>query len=190
MTLQTINIGGYANDGTGDDLRTAFLKVNENFTILGNDVTIANGKNIGIGAGIFAQRQSAMLAFKSLISRDNSVIITSNNETINLQSKITVESDKSPKLGNDLDLNGYTIKSIISGGIEAPIYGIDIPTLNGMVQLLLASNTISIDMGSIEAPTGASNTNTGINVDMNNGYPDGFSLIDPMPNNQYDFGNF
>jgi hypothetical protein len=27
MSIQTINIGGFANDGTGDDLRTAFLKV-------------------------------------------------------------------------------------------------------------------------------------------------------------------
>ena len=29
MTIQTINIGALANDGTGDDLRAAFLKVNE-----------------------------------------------------------------------------------------------------------------------------------------------------------------
>lgn len=31
MTQQTINIGTAANDGTGDPLRTAFTKVNENF---------------------------------------------------------------------------------------------------------------------------------------------------------------
>ena len=32
MARQTINIGSTANDGTGDPLRTAFNKVNENFT--------------------------------------------------------------------------------------------------------------------------------------------------------------
>ena len=32
--IQTINLGNYANDGTGDDLRAAFTKVNANFTEL------------------------------------------------------------------------------------------------------------------------------------------------------------
>jgi len=36
MAKQTINIGTTANDGTGDPLRTAFTKVNENFTELYN----------------------------------------------------------------------------------------------------------------------------------------------------------
>jgi len=37
MAQQTINIGTVANDGTGDPLRTAFDKVNDNFTELYND---------------------------------------------------------------------------------------------------------------------------------------------------------
>lgn len=36
MAKQTINIGSAANDGTGDPLRTAFTKTNENFTELYN----------------------------------------------------------------------------------------------------------------------------------------------------------
>ena len=30
MSIETINIGNIANDGTGDDLRSAFIKVNNN----------------------------------------------------------------------------------------------------------------------------------------------------------------
>ena len=37
MAIQTINIGNIANDGTGDDLREAFIKVNNNFTELNNN---------------------------------------------------------------------------------------------------------------------------------------------------------
>lgn len=37
MAQQTINIGTTANDGTGDPLRSAFDKVNDNFTELYND---------------------------------------------------------------------------------------------------------------------------------------------------------
>jgi hypothetical protein len=42
MAQQTINIGTSANDGTGDPLRTAFDKANDNFTELygfGGDIT-------------------------------------------------------------------------------------------------------------------------------------------------------
>ncbi len=42
MALQTINLGTYANDGTGDDLRTAFEKVNSNLTELYSSLYGAN----------------------------------------------------------------------------------------------------------------------------------------------------
>lgn len=47
MPIQTIIIGSYANDGTGDDLRTAFEKVNNNFALLQTDVNVVNGENLG-----------------------------------------------------------------------------------------------------------------------------------------------
>ena len=34
MAKQTINTGTYSNDGTGDVLREAFIKINENFSEL------------------------------------------------------------------------------------------------------------------------------------------------------------
>lgn len=34
--LTTVNIGGSANDGTGDNIRAAFQKVNNNFSYLGS----------------------------------------------------------------------------------------------------------------------------------------------------------
>ena len=45
MTQQTINIGVVADDGTGDDLRSAFNKCNLNFTELygGGTVVAVNG---------------------------------------------------------------------------------------------------------------------------------------------------
>lgn len=47
MAIQTINLGSYANDGSGDDLRTAFNKVNANFALLGTDIPLADGANLG-----------------------------------------------------------------------------------------------------------------------------------------------
>ena len=53
MAKQTINIGTTANDGTGDPLRTAFDKVNDNFTELYSDDAGDVGSITG-GEGITA----------------------------------------------------------------------------------------------------------------------------------------
>jgi hypothetical protein len=55
MTISTqsfisINVGTTANDGTGDDLRTAFIKVNDNFQYMGN--TGFDAKNINVTGSI------------------------------------------------------------------------------------------------------------------------------------------
>lgn len=60
--IQTINIGSIANDGTGDTIRNAFDKVNDNFievskglyaqTALGSNITSSSGEASLIGAGV------------------------------------------------------------------------------------------------------------------------------------------
>ena len=53
MAQQTINIGSVANDGTGDPLRTAFDKVNDNFTELyADDAGDVNSVNAGTGISV------------------------------------------------------------------------------------------------------------------------------------------
>ena len=74
MTIQTINIGNIANDGTGDDLREAFAKVNSNFSELDTKLSIAEGsegENLGIGEGIFAQKSDNTLQFRSIVAGSN-----------------------------------------------------------------------------------------------------------------------
>ena len=70
MAIQTINIGTIANDGTGDDLREAFVKVNNNFTELDTrDPEKTTGANLGsAGEGVFAQLNGAEMQFKKLIA--------------------------------------------------------------------------------------------------------------------------
>lgn len=52
MAQQTINIGTTANDGTGDPLRGAFDKINDNFTELYNDESTAEVNSITAGDGL------------------------------------------------------------------------------------------------------------------------------------------
>ena len=85
MTIQTINIGNRVNDGLGDDLRTAFEKVNANFTELGAQLSVT-GRNLGeAGAGVYKDNDGGVLQFRNLASGtkiqleelDNSIIINS-----------------------------------------------------------------------------------------------------------------
>lgn len=53
MAQQTINVGGSANDGTGDPLRNAFTKANENFTELYSKIrTTVPTTNVGSNGDI------------------------------------------------------------------------------------------------------------------------------------------
>jgi len=71
MAVQTINVGVLANDGTGDDLREAFIKANQNFDDLDLRVSAVaeiQGENIGsAGYGVFAEKVSNNLQFRKLL---------------------------------------------------------------------------------------------------------------------------
>jgi hypothetical protein len=85
MTVQTINIGNQVNDGLGDDLRTAFQKVNANFAELSTQLTITASNLGSVGAGIFKQKVGNELQFKKLVPgtkitlSDNADSVTVNN---------------------------------------------------------------------------------------------------------------
>jgi hypothetical protein len=86
-TIQTINIGNIVNDGLGDDLRTAFQKVNANFATLNNDLTIT-ASNLGtVGEPVFKQKSGVNLEFKKLVA-GNKIAITSNPDSLLIASTV------------------------------------------------------------------------------------------------------
>ena len=87
MAIQEINIGNLVNDGTGDDLRTAFDKVNQNFTSLNNELAVT-GENVGTGdAGVFVQKDAFKLQFRKLVGGDN-ITVTENATDINISTTL------------------------------------------------------------------------------------------------------
>ena len=145
MSIQTINIGNYANDGLGDDLRTAFEKVNANFDLLNTTDTTA-AANVGTGSGIFAQKSGTTLQFKSLIGGSN-ITLSSDGTSVTINGSGNLSSETSPSLGGNLNLNGHNI--IGSGDIQTTVWGIDIRTM---------SATSGVDYGTFTEP----NTFTGM----------------------------
>lgn len=188
MSIERINLGNYANDGTGDDLRTAFTKVNANFAFLDSEAAINNGQNLGAGVGIFAQAAAAKLQFKGLTSTDTSVTITSTDDSINLAAKTRLSTDLTPTLNADLSLNGYAIKAINGGDVQSTVYNLSVESLHYLVALLLESNRdiLSVDLGTFETPTGNNTNFRGYPLDMNGTFIDGFAVTPPV--NQINFG--
>jgi hypothetical protein len=149
MTKQTINLGNYANDGTGDDLRTAFTKVNNNFSDLYTTLASMNGQNLGSGQGIFSSEVNGIMSFKSLTG-SGGITLSSTATSINIASNalLQIVQDISPSLGGDLTLNGHNV--IGTGDVRTTVYGIDIRALSSQVQTLLVSGFG--DQGSFSAP--------------------------------------
>lgn len=120
MAVQLINIGNVANDGTGDDLREAFIKVNQNFEELDlRDDEKTTGSNLGAtGEGIFANRVNYDLQFKKIVGGENiTLTATDNTITIDSESTLTVVADT-----GEVDLLGTTTLNIEGGdGISTSI---------------------------------------------------------------------
>jgi hypothetical protein len=85
MAIELVNIGRIANDGTGDDLREAFTKINrslEDLDLRLDDKT--EGVTVGSGVGVFYRREGYDLQFKSLTSSGNTLVITDNTTSVNI----------------------------------------------------------------------------------------------------------
>ena len=117
MTVQTINIGNQVNDGLGDDLRTAFQKVNANFDDLSAQLTIT-ASNVGAtGTGIFKEKVGADLQFKKLVS-GTKMFLDDTGNTIVVNS---TAADAFVRIDTDSgNVQASSYQNITFGGTAAP----------------------------------------------------------------------
>jgi hypothetical protein len=178
MNIQNINIGNFANDGTGDDLREAFIKVNQNFQNIELNQIIA--RNLGTsGIEVFAQKENNELQFRRLLG-GNDIVLTQTESTIIIESTVTpnfvvISPNGSVFVSNNSTLNliadeGITISA--SENTKSVTFGIEenikekitllenLETFNfGNFDIQITSlldyliKSITIDLGTIENPT-------------------------------------
>ena len=159
MARQDINIGTNANDGTGDDLRTAMQKINTNFTELYAETSVDSGITIS-GNTISSNRSDDDIVFEpsgvgavrfpAVTINDNAIIGTRSNEDLT----ITASGTGNLILGA-LRVNGTTVSSDDSTKITLA-ESVDITgTLN--VSALEINNISSADSTAIQI-------NDGVNI--------------------------
>lgn len=113
MAIDRVNVGTLANDGTGDDLRQAFVKVNNNFDELNAKVAgQATASNLGSGEGIFYSKEDGVIGLKSLVAGTN-VQLTSDANTITINNEGTIVLQGSTGVGS---VTGPNRTLAITGG--------------------------------------------------------------------------
>lgn len=115
MAQQNINIGSNANDGTGDDLRTAMQKINTNFTELYAETSVDSGITIS-GNTISSNRSDDDIVFEpsgvgavrfpAVTINDNAITGTRSNEDLTIAA-----SGTGNLILGSLRVNGTTISS-------------------------------------------------------------------------------
>lgn len=95
--IQTINIGTIPNDGTGDTIRNAFDKVNDNFievskglyaqTALGSPIVTASGEAslIGTGVGALSVPANAFKVGDSFVAKMCGRLTCANNQILHFR---------------------------------------------------------------------------------------------------------
>ena len=122
MAQQLINVGTSTNDGTGDGIRTAFIKTNNNFTELYNDVVnnnltftkLTDAPTYSSNQIIIASNDGTRLTSRNLVPGHNITITTTSDSqvVISTTSASTVYNDSTPQLSQHLNANGYTIGNL------------------------------------------------------------------------------
>jgi hypothetical protein len=116
MAKQTINIGTTANDGTGDQLRSAFDKVNDNFTELYSDDAGDVG-SIVAGTGISVNQATGAVTVTNS-SPDQTVALTGGTSisTSGTYPNFTITND-SPNATHTGDVTGGAALTIASSAV-------------------------------------------------------------------------
>jgi hypothetical protein len=152
MAIQLVNLGTYANDSTGDDLRTAFNKVNANFTELDTIVAV-NAANLGTGTGVFASKVDDpglgnLFNFRSIAVGSNLTLSLANNTiTVNTQSTISANL-----IGNVTGNSAGTHTGPVIGNVTGNVTGNADTVTNGVYTTSSINALADVDTVTI-APT-------------------------------------
>ena len=175
--LQTINVGNLVNDGLGDDLRTAFQKVNANFADLNDELTLTLS-SVGNGEIVYKEKSNSSLVFKSLrggtgiqVSTISDTLVVANTRSVPFEKidtdsgsilsasyqNITLQGTQSPtsETGTkdiEVTASGSSVRFKTIIPVTDYLQTYDFGTLTGTYQnaIQLALTAANIDFGTLQ----------------------------------------
>lgn len=166
MSQQLINIGALPNDGSGDPLRIAFRKINDNFSQL-FDTNYSTLTSYTIGGTpnqvIFEAPVTAFIQGKFQINSSDESTLRSQNITITS----AIKND-----GTSVRFSAYG--TLFEG---APVTTYDMDIFDGNVRILVSPLTTDMLTHFVAYQVmGRAITSLGIDLALD-GYPDGFIMV-------------
>jgi len=143
MAKQIIKVGSTANDGTGDTLRDAGVKINANFT----ELYSISGLDTTFTQGAFNTANSGVILAQSAFNKANTGTSSSSNTLVN--GSYTVGLDVNGFLNLANTNNSFLGNSRIGGGLIGPYFGD-----GGGIWLANTLNNSFYTVMATESPTG------------------------------------
>lgn len=157
MAIELVDLGELINDGTGDDLRTAFLKVNNNFAEIEQRLPDSiSGVNLGTeGEGIFSSAVGSVLNFKKVAVGSNLTVSSDANKIT-----LNINLDQDINLNGDITANTFNgaFNGDFSGTLTGNLIGNADTVTNGVVTTELYTNPswiVSLDGSKITGTVNA-----------------------------------
>lgn len=129
MAQELINIGQSPNDGSGDPLRVAFAKINNNFTQL-----FATGFAVYETTTFDNSTNQTILEFPAVLMTQATFKINSSNPDTNDSQNITIDAAKSND-GNSVQWTGHSTVFINNPVTQ---YDMTIDNITGNVKLMVS----------------------------------------------------
>lgn len=157
MALQTINIGTMPNDGNGDTLRTAFDKINDNFSELEQSTIISSQVATASSTGNVVIFSANASSFTQGIFQINSIQMIGNVSSFvygNNSQNVTLNV---AKLTNGNIVNHTAYSTLIIGNAIINAYNVDIANVSSISNVYEGNVVISVSPDS---------ANLGVNYNM------------------------
>lgn len=149
MAIQYINIGSLANDGSGDPLRTAFAKVNNNFAELYNAATLTTAAVTAGGTGNQIVFQTDANTFtggtfqinsQQILGNANANVISYGNNSQNVTLVVA-------RLANSNNVSHTAFSTIFHGNIIVNDYNVEIANVGNVAKLQISVSPDTANLG-------------------------------------------
>lgn len=166
MTQELINIGATPNDGEGDPLRTAFQKINNNFTQLFNTAFV-NSTAYSVGNTTQVIYTTPIITFTQGVFQLNSQDI-SNQDSQNITLNASILND-----GSGLKWNGH---GTMFNGNYVTQYDMDVFDSNVRILVTPISSSLQLFHFISGQVTWVGEQAPGLDIQLD-GYPDGNEMV-------------
>jgi hypothetical protein len=156
LAKQTVNIGTVANDGTGDPIREAFDKVNDNFNELYSNAVIETSVTVGNST------VNSAITVAGIVSGNTTDNVVANTSEISINSDTAYSSlTKSSLIVSNTTVVNSTTVFIGNSTVNSSISTSSVQLSNSTVNSTLTRDAISVGNSTVNTSVNSTSVSTG-----------------------------